>query len=78
MGQTLSEPVVDKHSDQGEDARLAYGVSEMQGWRLSESVVSRSQSNTYDRVATLRGAARAMTSRGNDQLRLDGAMHEQS
>lgn len=38
MGQTLSEPVVDKHSDQGEDARLAYGVSEMQGWRLSQSI----------------------------------------
>ena len=36
MGQTLSEPVVDKHSDQGHDSRLAYGVSEMQGWRLSE------------------------------------------
>ena len=36
MGQTLSEPVVDKHSDQGQDSRYAYGVSEMQGWRLSE------------------------------------------
>ncbi|KAH8171333.1 protein phosphatase 2C domain-containing protein [Sarocladium implicatum] len=35
MGQTLSEPVVDKTSDKGEDARLAYGVSAMQGWRIS-------------------------------------------
>ncbi|KAI0842488.1 PP2C-domain-containing protein [Hypoxylon sp. FL0890] len=35
MGQTLSEPVVDKASDKGEDDRLVYGVSAMQGWRIS-------------------------------------------
>ncbi|GAA5982872.1 hypothetical protein JCM11641_002612 [Rhodosporidiobolus odoratus] len=35
MGQTLSEPVVEKHSQQGEDDRLAWAVSEMQGWRLT-------------------------------------------
>ncbi|KAI6092191.1 PP2C-domain-containing protein [Hypoxylon rubiginosum] len=35
MGQTLSEPVVDKVSDKGEDDRLLYGVSAMQGWRIS-------------------------------------------
>ncbi|KAI5478743.1 hypothetical protein MNV49_004668 [Pseudohyphozyma bogoriensis] len=35
MGQTLSEPVIDKHSASGEDDRLAWGVSEMQGWRLT-------------------------------------------
>ncbi|KWU45572.1 PP2C-domain-containing protein, partial [Rhodotorula sp. JG-1b] len=35
MGQTLSEPVVDKHSQSGKDARLAWAVSEMQGWRLT-------------------------------------------
>ncbi|KAL8276260.1 hypothetical protein RQP46_011334 [Phenoliferia psychrophenolica] len=35
MGQTLSEPVIDKHSATGEDERLAWGVSEMQGWRLT-------------------------------------------
>ncbi|KAJ2968711.1 hypothetical protein NQ176_g9049 [Zarea fungicola] len=35
MGQTLSEPVVDKNSSKGEDDRLAYGVSSMQGWRIS-------------------------------------------
>jgi len=35
MGQTLSEPVVDKISDKGEDERLIYGVSAMQGWRIS-------------------------------------------
>ncbi|KAM0790406.1 hypothetical protein ACM66B_003288 [Microbotryomycetes sp. NB124-2] len=37
MGQTLSEPVTDKHTDHGEDDRLAWAVSEMQGWRLSQS-----------------------------------------
>ncbi|KAI0164510.1 PP2C-domain-containing protein [Hypoxylon sp. FL1284] len=49
MGQTLSEPVVEKSyvglvtdsatpnqtSDKGEDDRLLYGVSAMQGWRIS-------------------------------------------
>jgi hypothetical protein len=41
MGQTLSEPVVEKHTAMGEDARLAWGVSEMQGWRLCEHCLSR-------------------------------------
>ncbi|KAH7011534.1 phosphatase 2C-domain-containing protein [Ilyonectria destructans] len=35
MGQTLSEPVVEKASEKGEDERLIYGVSAMQGWRIS-------------------------------------------
>jgi protein phosphatase 2C family protein 2/3 len=35
MGQTLSEPVVDKTSERGEDERLLYGLSAMQGWRIS-------------------------------------------
>ncbi|KAK6358823.1 Protein phosphatase 2C 2 [Orbilia brochopaga] len=35
MGQTLSEPVVEKLSEQGEDDRLYFGVSTMQGWRIS-------------------------------------------
>jgi len=35
MGQTLSEPVTTKVSDQGCDERLYYGVSSMQGWRVS-------------------------------------------
>lgn len=35
MGQTLSEPVKDKHTSAGEDDTLIYGVSEMQGWRIS-------------------------------------------
>ncbi|PWW71941.1 protein phosphatase 2C [Tuber magnatum] len=35
MGQTLSEPVVEKMSESGEDNRLAYGISSMQGWRVT-------------------------------------------
>ncbi|PHH70762.1 hypothetical protein CDD82_6930 [Ophiocordyceps australis] len=35
MGQTLSEPVVDKTSEKGEDDRFVYGLSAMQGWRIS-------------------------------------------
>lgn len=35
MGQTLSEPVKEKHTSFGEDDTLVYGISEMQGWRIS-------------------------------------------
>ncbi|ORY11083.1 phosphatase 2C-domain-containing protein [Clohesyomyces aquaticus] len=35
MGQTLSEPVVDKKSENGDGDSLIYGVSSMQGWRIS-------------------------------------------
>jgi len=35
MGQTLSEPVVDKISDEGADDCVLYGLSAMQGWRIS-------------------------------------------
>jgi protein phosphatase PTC2/3 len=33
MGQTLSEPVTEKHSESGRNDRLIYGASAMQGWR---------------------------------------------
>jgi hypothetical protein len=36
MGQTLSEPIVDKTTHQGKNKHLAYGLSSMQGWRLSK------------------------------------------
>ncbi|KAF2740622.1 protein phosphatase-like protein 2c [Polyplosphaeria fusca] len=35
MGQTLSEPVVEKKSEHGDGDSLIYGVSCMQGWRIS-------------------------------------------
>jgi protein phosphatase PTC2/3 len=35
MGQTLSEPVRDKHSDHGSNKRLIFASSAMQGWRIS-------------------------------------------
>lgn len=35
MGQTLSEPITEKSSSKGEDDRMLYGVSAMQGWRIS-------------------------------------------
>lgn len=35
MGQTLSEPVKEKHSDSGHDDRLIFASSAMQGWRIS-------------------------------------------
>ncbi|KAJ2720408.1 Protein phosphatase 2C 2 [Coemansia sp. Benny D115] len=35
MGQTLSEPIVEKHSSKGGDERFLYGASAMQGWRIT-------------------------------------------
>ncbi|EFQ96732.1 hypothetical protein MGYG_08657 [Nannizzia gypsea CBS 118893] len=35
MGQTLSQPIVKKESDEGEDECVVYGVSAMQGWRIA-------------------------------------------
>ncbi|KAH8697028.1 phosphatase 2C-domain-containing protein [Talaromyces proteolyticus] len=35
MGQTLSEPVTEKTSAEGQDDCVLYGVSAMQGWRIS-------------------------------------------
>ncbi|KAI7857112.1 phosphatase 2C-like domain-containing protein [Circinella umbellata] len=35
MGQTLSEPITEKHSSKDNDKRFAYGASAMQGWRLT-------------------------------------------
>ncbi|KAL6703230.1 Protein phosphatase 2C 2 [Coniothyrium glycines] len=35
MGQTLSEPVVDKKSENADGESLIFGVSSMQGWRIS-------------------------------------------
>ncbi|ORX71573.1 PP2C-domain-containing protein [Linderina pennispora] len=35
MGQTLSEPVVDKHTTEGSDNKYIYGASAMQGWRIT-------------------------------------------
>ncbi|KAL7596652.1 hypothetical protein Lser_V15G28554 [Lactuca serriola] len=40
MGVYLSTPKTDKTSDDGENEKLRYGVSSMQGWRTSmEDVV---------------------------------------
>ncbi|KAK2834936.1 hypothetical protein FQN49_006768 [Arthroderma sp. PD_2] len=35
MGQTLSQPIVKKESDEGEDDCVVYGLSAMQGWRIT-------------------------------------------
>ncbi|KAI9028256.1 phosphatase 2C-domain-containing protein [Phycomyces nitens] len=35
MGQTLSEPITEKESEEGESQRVIYAASAMQGWRIS-------------------------------------------
>ncbi|KAJ3095493.1 Protein phosphatase 2C 2 [Phlyctochytrium planicorne] len=39
MGQTLSEPIKDKHTTSGKDDRMYYGASSMQGWRISKDEI---------------------------------------
>lgn len=35
MGQTLSEPITEKETEYGENDFLFFGVSAMQGWRIT-------------------------------------------
>ncbi|KAI8896024.1 phosphatase 2C-like domain-containing protein [Globomyces pollinis-pini] len=35
MGQTLSEPVTEKHTSFGKDHKISWAASEMQGWRIT-------------------------------------------
>ncbi|KNC77778.1 hypothetical protein, variant [Sphaeroforma arctica JP610] len=35
MGQTLSEPITEKDTHEGQDENFAYAVSSMQGWRIN-------------------------------------------
>ena len=35
MGQTLSEPITAKHTTTGQDSRLLWSASSMQGWRVT-------------------------------------------
>jgi len=46
MGQTLSEPIVDKNTHQGKNKNLLYGLSAMQGWRLSKFYIGKKFSAT--------------------------------
>lgn len=38
MGAYLSEPITEKKSTDEENERVRYGVSSMQGWRISQEV----------------------------------------
>ena len=40
MGAYLSEPVLEKHSEDGDSQFLSFGSSSMQGWRVSQEVGS--------------------------------------
>ncbi|KKA31232.1 hypothetical protein TD95_002726 [Thielaviopsis punctulata] len=64
MGQTLSEPVVEKTSEKGEDSKLLYGVSAMQGWRIS-------MEDAHLAVLDLLAATKE-TSTVNDQMSIFG------
>jgi protein phosphatase 2C family protein 2/3 len=45
MGQILAAPVTTKHSTEGEDKRIMFGASSMQGWRISKSAMATSLIN---------------------------------
>lgn len=40
MGQTLSEPITEKTTHEGKNKNLMYGLSCMQGWRLSKFFIT--------------------------------------
>ena len=41
MGAYLSQPITDKDSTDGEDAKFKYGTTAMQGWRTNMEVRAR-------------------------------------
>ena len=41
MGAYLSQPITDKESTDGEDAKFKYGTTAMQGWRTNMEVRAR-------------------------------------
>lgn len=40
MGAYLSEPVKDRHQEAGENERISYAVTSMQGWRVTQEVLA--------------------------------------
>lgn len=48
MGQILSSPVVEKHSESNKDSYLAYGLSCMQGWRIQMEDAHATILNLYE------------------------------
>ena len=52
MGAYLSQPITDKESSDGEDARFKYGTTAMQGWRTNMEVRRR------EPLGNLRGTQR--------------------
>ena len=50
MGAYLSEPNVEKISEDGGSERLSYGVSAMQGWRVAMEVSMRAMACTVHRM----------------------------
>ena len=55
MGAYLSQPITDKDSSDGEDAKFKYGTTAMQGWRTNMEVRAISATN-----APVRDPARAI------------------
>ena len=50
MGAYLSEPVLEKHSEDGDAEFLSFGGSSMQGWRVSQEVKLYGLSQYADRL----------------------------
>jgi hypothetical protein len=52
MGAYLSEPIVDKIScdEKSDKAKLSFGASSMQGWRVSQEVTYKPKLNVNSRI----------------------------
>lgn len=56
MGQTLSEPVTEKHVITGENDTVLFAVSDMQGWRISMEDAHTAMINVQDTKGASRGS----------------------
>ncbi|PWZ00392.1 PP2C-domain-containing protein [Testicularia cyperi] len=56
MGQTLSEPVTEKHTITGENDLVLFAISEMQGWRISMEDAHSAIAEVKDKEGNTRGS----------------------
>lgn len=65
MGAYLSQPITDKESTDGEDAKLKYGTTAMQGWRTNMEVRARNPRHGAATPGAKSSHPRALRARSN-------------
>ena len=65
MGAYLSQPITDKESTDGEDAKFKYGTTAMQGWRTNMEVRARNPRHGAATPGAKSSNPRALRARSN-------------